>query len=361
MSKKALVTLSVLTAVLSGCNHDTHETHHSILHFEVTHPLRQDSTLVKEYVSQIHASQHIEVRALEKGYLQNTFVDEGQMVQYGQPMFKIMPTVYEAELHKAQAEAEVSRIEYKNTQSLVEQDIVSPNELAVLKAEYDKALADVELAQTHLSFTDIRAPFTGKMDHLEARTGSLLDEGELLTTLSDLSKMWVYFSVPEAQYLDYAQNNQDITQTTVRLKLANGTIYQHNGQIDTIEADFDNHTGTIEMRATFPNPQKLLRHGQTGNILLDVPYPNTLVIPQKATFEILDQIYVYVLDNDNKLNTRHIQIAAELPYKFIVSSGLEESDTILIEGLRRVHNGQHIEPEQIPAQKALTELALDAE
>jgi membrane fusion protein (multidrug efflux system) len=272
-----------------------------------------------------------------------------------------MPTVYEAELHKAQAEAEVSRIEYKNTQSLVEQNIVSPNELAVLKAEYDKALADVELAQTHLNFTDIRAPFTGKMDHLEARTGSLLDEGELLTTLSDLSKIWVYFSVPEAQYLDYAQNNQDITQTTVRLKLANGTIYQHNGQIDTIEADFDNHTGTIEMRATFPNPQKLLRHGQTGNILLDVPYPNTLVIPQKATFEILDQTYVYVLDNDNKLNTRHIQIAAELPHKFIVSSGLEESDTILIEGLRRVHNGQHIEPEQIPAQKALTELALDAE
>lgn len=361
MSKKALATLSVITAILSGCGHEEHATHHGTLQFEVTNPLRQDSTLVKEYVSQIHATQHIEVRAMEKGYLQSTFVDEGQTVKQGQPMFKITPTVYEAELHKAQAEAEAARVEYENTKSLVEQNIVSPNELAVLKAEYDKALAEVELAQTHLSFTDIRAPFTGKMDRLEARTGSLLDEGELLTTLSDLSEMWVYFNVPEAQYLDYVQHHNDIRQTKVRLKLANGSIYEHEGKIDTIEADFDNHTGTIEMRATFPNPDMVLRHGQTGNILLDVPYPNTLVIPQKATFEILDQTYVYVLDKENTLKTRHIQIAAELPHIFIVSDGLAESDTILIEGLRRVHNGQHIEPERISASKALAELELEAE
>lgn len=361
MNKKTLVTLGVLTALLSGCDHEEHTTHHATLEFEVTNPLRQTNALVKEYVSQIHAIQHIEVRAMEKGYLQKTFVDEGQTVQQGQPMFKITPTVYEAELHKAQAEAEAARVEYENTRSLVAQNIISPNELAVLKAEYDKALAEVELAQTHLDFTDIRAPFTGKMDHLEARTGSLLDEGELLTTLSDLSQMWVYFNVPESQYLDYVQHGQDITQTSVKLKLANGSVYNYEGKIDAIEADFDNHTGTIEMRATFPNPDNLLRHGQTGNILMDVSFPDSLVIPQKATFEILDQTYVYVLDSENTLQSRHIQIAAELPHKFIVSEGLEENDTILIEGLRRVSNGTHIEPHKVPALQALSELELHAE
>mgnify|MGYP005828325455 FL=1 len=172
-----------------------------------------------------------------------------------------------------------------------------------MEAEYQKAQAEVELAEAHLAFTDIKAPFTGKMDHLEARTGSLLDEGELLTTMSDLSQMWVYFNVPESEYLDYVQSGKANEGTSVRLKLANGTIYPYKGVIDTIEADFDNHTGTIEMRASFPNPDEMLRHGQTGNILVDVDYPNALVIPQKATFQILDQNYVYVLDADNTLTT----------------------------------------------------------
>ena len=165
-------------------------------------------------------------------------------------MFKIMPNVYEAELHRAEAEAKAVEMEYKNTKSLVEQNIVSPNELAVIEAQLQKAPAEVELAKTHLAFTDVKAPFTGKMDRLEARTGSLLDEGELLTTLSDISTMWVYFNVPESEYLKYAQNNPSNKQTPVRLKLADGS-YEHQGVIDAIEADFDNHTGTIEMRASF--------------------------------------------------------------------------------------------------------------
>ncbi|NVK57522.1 MAG: efflux RND transporter periplasmic adaptor subunit [Alteromonadaceae bacterium] len=361
MSKKTLVAISILTAMLSGCGHQEHEAHHTTLQLDVVHPIRQDTTLVKEYVSQIHAIQHIEIKAMEKGYLQSTFVDEGQTVEKGAPMFKIMPTVYEAELHKSEAEAQAVYMEYKNTKSLVEQNIVSPNELAVVKAEYQKAQADVELAKAHLAFTDINAPFTGKMDRLEARTGSLLDEGELLTTLSDLSQMWVYFNVPETEYLDYAQSGKASQATKVRLKLANGSIYPYEGVIDTIEADFDNHTGTIEMRASFPNPEQLLRHGQTGNILVDVDYPDSLVIPQKATFEILDQSYVYVLDSENKLATRHIEVSAELPHLFVVSEGLHDDDIILVEGLRRVSNGQQIEPDMLSDSDVLAELSLHAE
>lgn len=324
-------------------------------------PLRQDATIVKEYVSQIHAYKHIELRALEKGYLQNTFVDEGQAVTQGQRMFKIMPNLYQGDLQKAKAEAEMVRIEYQNTKALAEKNIVSPNELALARARLDKAEAEVRLAQTHLSFTDINAPFSGIMDHFHVRNGSLVDEGELLTTLSDISKMWVYFNVPESEYLDYKTHKESDTPVKVRLKMANGEVFDQAGKIETIEADFDNKTGNIEFRAVFPNPNKILRHGETGNILMDIPYPNAMLIPQKATFEILDKTYVYVVNKQNKLEQKLITIAAELPHVFIVKSGLNAGDRILLEGLRRVHNGEQIDVNFQPAEKVMADLELHAE
>lgn len=351
--------LGVLALLLAGCHPEEHEDDERVPELDVTFPIRRHSVLTREYVSQIHAFQHIELRALEKGYLQDIFVDEGQMVEQGQPMFKIMPNVYQAELEKARAEANVARIEYENTKALAERNIVSANELAVAKATLDKAEAEVNLARTHLDFTNVNAPFTGMMDHLEVRTGSLVDEGELLTTLADLSKMWVYFNVPEAEYLDYKLNGGAPEQ--VRLKLANGKVFDQQGHIETIEADFDNTTGNIEFRATFSNPDQLLRHGQTGSILIDVPYANALMIPQKATFEILDKTYVYVVNDDNRIEQRAIGIAAELPHVFIVSEGLSDDDMVLIEGLRRVHNGEEIEPDMEEPEEVFGSLDLYAE
>ena len=350
-----------LAALLCGCHPSEHDAHKAPLELSVTTPLRKDMVLVKDYVSQIRAIQHIEVRALERGYLQSTLVDEGQTVTEGQVMFQIMPTIYKAELNKALAELSAATLEYQNTRALLQQKIVSENELSLANASLQKAQAEVELAQAHLDFATIRAPFTGKMDELEVRTGSLLDEGELLTTLSDLSQMWVYFNVPEAEYLDYASQASTRDTTNLSLQLANGKLYAHKGKVDTIEADFDNTTGTIEFRASFPNPDGLLRHGQTGKILMEIPFDNALVIPQKATFEILDQLFVYVLTDENQVQQRHIKIAAELPHVFIVESGLTEDDQILLEGLRKVRDGQHIAPRKIAAQQALENLTLHAE
>jgi len=249
---------------------------------------------------------------------------------------------------------------------LAEKNIVSANELALAKAKLDKAYAEVKLADTHLGFTNINAPFGGIMDHLNARNGSLVNEGDLLTTLSDISKMWVYFNVPEAEYLDYKANkgNQSQagqSQTKVQLRMANGEVFDQTGVVETIEADFDNKTGNIEFRATFPNPNKVLRHGQTGNILMAKPYKNALMIPQKATFEILDKTYVYVVGKDNKLEQRLITVAAEQPHVFIVKSGLKDTDKILLEGLRRVHGGEEIEVNYQAPEKVMASLNLYAE
>lgn len=359
MMYRILLTLGVAAVLLGGCSRAEHAVTKEAPELEVTTPMRRDATLTKEYVSQIHAYQHIELRALEKGYLQESLVDEGQVVEQGQPMFRIMPNVYQAELERAKAEASVARIEYENTKALAERNIVSQNELAVAQATLAKAEAEVTLAQTHLDFTNVTAPFTGMMDHLEVRKGSMVDEGELLTTLADLSKMWVYFNVPEAEYLDYKLNG--MASRNVRLKLANGMIFDQVGTIETIEADFDNRTGNIEFRATFPNPDQLLRHGQTGKILMDVPYTDALMIPQKATFEVLDKTYVYVVNGENRLEQRLITIAAEQPHVFLVAGGLDEDDTVLIEGLRRVQNGDEIVPKHEEPEIVFAQLDLYAE
>ncbi len=341
MNRVSIFICAAILLLTSSCKHtEPHQQEEAT--FLATSPIRIDTTIYNEYVCQIHAIQRIELRALEKGYLQNIYVDEGQHVKKGQLMFKIMPNIYQAETQKSQAEADYAEIEYQNTKSLAAKNIVSNNELALAKAKLNKAKAELSLAQTHLGFTDIRAPFDGIMDHFHVRLGSLVDEGELLTTLSDNSKMWVYFNVPEAEYLNYASKAKSDSKTKVKLKMANSEEFGQTGQVETIEADFNNETGNIAFRATFPNPKGLLRHGETGNILMPVRLSNALIIPQKATFEVLDKKYVYVIDKDNKIKATEINISSEIPHLYVITGGLEENDKILLEGLRKVKNEEKI-------------------
>jgi membrane fusion protein (multidrug efflux system) len=331
------------------------------IEFLVTSPLQKDTLITKDYVSQIHAVSHIELRALEKGYLQKIYVDEGQTIKKGQLMFKIMPMLYEAEQQKSQAEVNFAEIEYRNTKALADSNVVSKNELALAKAKLDKAKAELGLATTHLGFTEIRAPFDGMMDHFQVRLGSLLDEGDLLTTMSDNSEMWVYFNVPEAEYLDYKANEAKGSMLNVKLRMANHQLFPYPGVVQTIEADFNNETGNIAFRATFPNPKRLLRHGETGNILVTSEIKNALIIPQKATFEVLEKKYVYIVDKDNVIRTREISVEAELPHIFVVKSGLAKTDKILLEGLRQVHENEKIHAKFVQPDSVISNLSLYAE
>ncbi|OGX88827.1 efflux RND transporter periplasmic adaptor subunit [Hymenobacter coccineus] len=325
----------------TGCSSKPEEKEEQIK-LLTTSPLATDTTITKEYVAQIHAYQHIELRALEKGYLQKIFVDEGQAVTKGQPMFQITPLVYQADLQKSQAEANYVDIEYKNTKSLADSNIVSKNELALSKAKLNKARADVSLAQTHLQFTSIKAPFSGIMDHFQGRLGSVVNEGDLLTTLSDNSKMWVYFNVPEAEYLAYEEQAKADNVVNVKLLMANNEVFKYPGVVKTIEADFNNETGNIAFRATFPNPGGLLRNGETGSILMTVPLKHVLLIPQKATFEILEKKYVYVVDKNSVVHQKEVNIASEMPDLYVIKSGITSQDKILLEGLRKVKDGDKI-------------------
>ncbi len=349
-----------LVLLFTGCQSKKEEKREGIKYL-VTSPIKRDTSITKDYVCQIHSIRNIEVRALEKGYLQSISVDEGQFVKKGQRMFQIMPNVYQADLQKANAEARVAEIELQNTQLLADGKVVSQNELAMAQANLEKAKAEVSLAQTHLGFTDIRAPFDGIMDHLHVREGSLLDEGELLTSLSDNSQMWVYFNVPEAEYLDYIMSAKKDTKQEVSLLMANNKRFPEKGIVETIEGEFNSETGNIAFRATFTNDQRILRHGETGSILMEIPHTNALIIPQKATFEILSKKYVFVIDDNGVVRQREITVAAELANIFIIGKGLSEKDRILLEGIQMVKDSETIETEFVEPKTVIANLGLYAE
>lgn len=359
--KRILMLLSLYAMLChTSCKPKTEEKKEATK-FLVTSPVVMDTTVTKEYVAQIRSIRNTEIRTQEKGYLQGIFVDEGQYVKKGQLLFKIMPQLYEAEMEKSQAEVSAAEIEVQNTTPLAEKNIVSKNELAMAKAKLAKAKAELQLSKVHLAFTEIRAPFDGLIDRLHMKLGSLVEEGELLTDLSDNSQMWVYFNVSEQEYLNYQQMVKAKGQLKVKLRMANNEIFEHTGTVETIEADFNNETGNIAFRATFPNPKSLLRNGETGSVQVTDPVKNALLIPQKATFEVLEKKYVYVIDKDNTVKSREITIAAELPHIFIIKDGLATGDKILLEGLRQVKENEKIEYRFEKPEEVLSHLELYAE
>ena len=236
------------------------------------------------------------------------------------------------------------------------------------EAKKAKAQAKMDLAEAKLNFAAVKAPFDGIIGKLKTQQGSLVKEGDMLTTLSDNSVMWVYFNVPEKRYLEYmaevGQNNQS---PDIRLKLADQNEFPHKGKIDpehhigAIESDFTTTNGNIAFRADFPNPDRLLRHGQTGTVLIDRPLKGAIVIPQRATFELLDKRYVYVVDKDHVAHQREIEVAYEQDDIFIIGKGLTVKDKIVLEGVRQVRDGDKVEAEFRKPAEALKDMKYHAE
>lgn len=335
--------LAVMT--LSGC--DQKEAHHAEGGEEekeselvLTRPIIRDTIISRDYVCQIRSCRNIEIRALERGYLEVVNVKEGQVLKEGDLMFKILPRVYNAMVKRTEAEAQVARVEFENTQRLLETNVVSDKELTMAKAKLDQKIAEVNLAQTHLGFTTIKAPFSGLMDRLRLRNGSLVEVGDLLTTLSDNSEMWIYFNVPEADYLEYASSVQPEENKAVNLVMANGKIFDQTGRVNVIEGEFDNKTGTIPFRADFPNPKGLLRHGETGSVRMHKTVKHALLVPQKATFDILGEHYIYIVGKDDVIKQAKLHVAEELEDLYVVGSGVTDQDRIIFEGQRQAHDGE---------------------
>ena len=256
------------------------------------------SPITQRYNGRITAHRHIEVRAPVDAYVTAISVKMGQTVKQGDVLLQVGPAT-------------------------------------------DEEKPDAENRNNGFA---IKAPFDGLVGGFPRQRGSFVLKGETLTTLSDNSLMWVYFNVPEAQYLEYMAKGSPIKEDpTIELVLANGNKFEHVGKIGAIEAKFNANTGTIGFRGDFPNPDGLLRHGQIGTVLMKRVLKDAIVIPQRATFEILHKRFVYVVDKDRVAHQREIDIQDAAEDLFVVKTGVEVGDKIVLEGVRLVRDGAKVE------------------
>ncbi len=335
--------------------------------FPVTRLAVKDTLLKHNYVADLQAVQNVEVRARVNGFLEKIYVDEGQHVDKGQLLFSINAEEYKAQLAAANAnlssaiaEAKAAEVDARRIKLLVEKKVIASTELevaearlAAVNARIDEARSAVSRATMHLGYTDVRAPFDGTIDRIPLKTGSLVEDGALLTTVSDTHEMYAYFNVSETEYLEYQKSHKGPSNKTVGLILADGTPYAWPGKVETIEGEFESSTGAIAFRARFPNPQRLLKHGATGNIQLVNTLDDALIIPQKAVFEMQDKNYVFVVGDGDKVSMRSFSPGARLANCYIVKEGLQPNERIVCEGIQSIRDGMHIHPVNIPLDSLL--------
>lgn len=369
---KFIYLFAIALTTLNACTHSHSEEKQSDV-FLVTQAIVADTATYTDYVANIQALQNVEVRARLKGYLEKIYVDEGQTVSKGQVLFSINSKEYNDELAMAKgiskstvAEVNEANLELKNLRKLADKNIISQtevelaiNKLDAKKAKHEEAQAHISYAQLRVNNTQIRAPFNGTINRIPNKIGSLIDDGTLLTSISENQEVFAYFDVSEKEYLSYMKHleNDSVNSKIVDLVLADGSTHSQKGKIETIEGVIDANTGNIAFRARFKNPNNILKHGASGKVKLRKILNNAIIIPQKATFEIQDKLYVYVVDKNNKIVMRNIESQYRLPNLFLVSKGLQGGETIILEGTQNVKEGVIIKPKQVAMQSVIKQLA----
>jgi membrane fusion protein (multidrug efflux system) len=315
---------------------------------------KEDVTAELEYVADIQAIQNVEIRARVEGYLEEIFVDEGHFVSKGQLLFSINTEEYQAAVNKASAmrksaEAEMltAEVEVRRVKQLTDKKVVSETELELAKAKLEiakskveEAKADEVAAKVSLSHCQIRSPFNGRIDRIPFRIGSLISEGALLTTISDMEAVYAYFRVSELEYLDYFRSNKDsIFDQNVELILADGSKYPETGEIETMAGEFEEGTAAIALRARFRNQNHFLKHGSTGKVRIIEKFRNALIIPQTAVLEIQDKNYVFIVDKNNTVYMKSFEAHSRHGDKYIVRKGLNAGEEIVAQGVQNLREG----------------------
>ena len=336
--------LMLIWLSLSACSRQTDVVRQGAHKVTVTTPHARSVKITERYVCQIQSQRHISVRAVERGHLEEIPVKEGQAVQEGDVLFKVQSILHQTKRDAEIAETKLAQVQVNDAHQQREDKLVTQEEVAV--AEAMLARANARLAAAELNFAAVKAPFAGVVGRIRHQEGSLVERGEILSTLSENSLMRVYFNVPEVRYLKYmADPNPQLEDLQIELELANGSKFPQTGKMGAIDGKFNHETGTISFRADFPNPDRLLRHGQTGTVLISRMQKDAIVIPQRTTFEMLDKRYVYVVDTQDMAHQREIVVQNELDDLFVVNKGIGVDDKIVLEGVRYVRDGDKVEYE----------------
>ncbi|EJX03127.1 multidrug resistance protein, AcrA/AcrE family [gut metagenome] len=324
------------------------------------------ANLTNTYPATIKGKQDVEIRPMVSGFITKLHVDEGSVVRKGQVLFSIDPVQYQAAVNSAKAavataKAAVSTQELtvSNKRELNKKDIISnydlqmaENQLAQVKAQLAQAEAQLVNAKNNLSYAQVTSPSNGVVGTIPYRIGSLVSPSvaKPLTTVADISKMYAYFSMTERELLAQIRQGGSIHEIlqqmpNVQLQLIDGTLYPDSGRVETISGVIDQATGSVTMRALFPNPNNILRSGSTGKVVFHNPLHNIIMIPQSATVEIQDKKFVFVLQADNTLKNTEIKVFTLDDGKYYyVTEGLKAGDKIVLEGVQNLKDGQAITP-----------------
>lgn len=327
----------------------------------------QTAVLETDYPATIKGEEDIEIRPMVEGFIKTINVDEGSVVKKGQVLFTLDAPQYkqnvlnaEAAIKTAKAQVDNAVMDVTKITPLVEKGIVSKYQLEsaqyalqTKRAALNQAQTALAIANTNLSYTVLTSPVNGIVGSIPFRLGSLVNSTTTLTTVANTSNVYVYFSLNEKQLLDFLKNTPGATQAEkikksepVTLILADGTEYNEKGKIETINGIVNTSTGSANFRSSFPNPQGILRSGSTGSIRISTTVENALVIPQKATFEIQGQTFVFVVQKDNKVKQVTIKVTPTPDgQSFIVNSGLNENDKIVVNGIQNLKEGMEIKPQ----------------
>jgi len=329
-----------------------------------------NETVYQEYPATIEASANIEIRPQVEGILEYIYVDEGAKVNKGQALFKINDRPYQEQLNQAKANLlaakaalENADLEVEKKTKLVNTKVLTEFQLKTAisarnaaKANVQLAISAVETAKINLGYTLIRASAEGYIGRLQRKQGSLVGptDSQPLTELSNVKDLHVYFSLGENDFIAFKNNTEGNTLQQklhnlppISLVLSDQTIYDQKGKIDMVDGQFDKNTGAITLRATFNNPEGVLRNGNTGRVRLQKKYTQALLVPQLATLEMQDKIFVYTIGKENKVVQQPITVIGKSGANYLVSKGLNAGDRIVYKGIDLLQDGQKITPQAL--------------
>ena len=332
--------------------------------FAVTTVGTQNTGLQTTYPATIKGIQDVDVRPKISGFITKVLVHEGQTVSAGQVMFILDSETYQAAVRQAQAavntaraQANTARLTYENNKKLFEKNIIGQYELSTSENTYTTAQANVAQAQAALasaretlSWCTVKAPAAGIVGSLPYKVGTLVSASNALTTVSNISTMEVFFSLSEGDILNMSKSAGSAAAAiqempTVKLLLADGTTYNHPGKVVKMSGVIDAATGSYSLIAHFPNPERLLKSGGAVQIIVPIERNNAIVIPQEATSQVQDKVFVYIVGKDNKVKYSEIKVNPQNDgNNFIVTEGLHAGDRIVTKGITKLSDGMEIKP-----------------
>ncbi|NUY81307.1 efflux RND transporter periplasmic adaptor subunit [Flavobacterium sp. MAH-1] len=322
--------------------------------FPVEKVVKQDATVYQEYTANLEGRQNVEIRPKVNGFIQKIYVDEGQQVRKGQILFKLETNTLNQDASAAKAAVNAAQVEVDRLKPLVDRNIISPVQLETAKAKLAQAKSTYGSVAANIGYGTITSPVDGFIGSLPYKEGALvsMSDDKPLTTVSDTRVMRAYFSLNEKQMIDFAKTFKGESLAAklknvpaVSLLLADNSEYDVKGKIETVNGQADPETGTTQFRAEFANPQAVLRSGGTGIVRIPVEVKSTILVPQNAVLDMQGKQQIYVVGSDNKVKSRIIKTNGVSGLNFIVSEGLQEGETVVIEGASKMKDDMQIVPQ----------------